>query len=46
VQERRQAPADGPGRAGKEDPVAHHRYSFAMHRNKRCQAGEPFNLGS
>jgi hypothetical protein len=29
VQERRQAPADGPGRAGKEYPVTHHRYSFA-----------------
>jgi hypothetical protein len=39
VQERRQAPADGPGRAGKEDPVTHHRYSFVtMRPNRRCTA--------
>jgi hypothetical protein len=39
VQERRQAPADGPGRTGKEDPVTHHRYSFVtMRSNRRCTA--------
>jgi hypothetical protein len=29
VQEWRQASADGPGRAGKEYPVTHHRHSFS-----------------
>ncbi|HTG05894.1 MAG TPA: hypothetical protein VK635_17790 [Bradyrhizobium sp.] len=39
AQERRQAPADGPGRAGKEDPVTHDRYSFVtMRSNRRCTA--------
>jgi hypothetical protein len=37
VQDRRQATADGPGRAGKEDPVTHYRYSFVIMRpNRRC----------
>jgi hypothetical protein len=37
VQERRQAPADGPGRAGKEDPVTHHRYSVdTVRQSGRC----------
>jgi hypothetical protein len=35
VQERRQAPADGPGRASKENPVTHHRYSFVTMRPNR-----------
>jgi len=37
VQERRQATADGPGRAGKEDPVTHHRYSVdTVRQSGRC----------
>jgi hypothetical protein len=32
VQERCQAPTDGSGRAGKEDPVTHHGYSFVTMR--------------
>jgi hypothetical protein len=45
VQERRQATADSPGRAGKEDPVTHHRYSYVtMRPNRRCTARcFPFN---
>jgi hypothetical protein len=39
VQERRQAPADGPGRTGKKDPVTHHRYSVDTVRpSGRCTA--------
>ena len=38
VQERRQATADSPGRAGKEDPVTHHCCSYVTMRPNRREA--------